>query len=238
MAEQPKRFFDLWFVQANTVTKEVPFHVVTDWVQQNRAVADDKVRPSGTSDWYPLGSVNAFQPYFPSAELPPSEEPEEIAPVELEPEWPRSVPDDDDDVDMIPLIDISLVLLIFFMMTMTVSAISRIKVPDMQNATTIETNPEVVRIDIDVRDGGYFYALGLGINAPAAEDDKLESDVVLKQRLDARLSKVVNPPKVRIAAHGDVPYEVVSEILSALEDRRLKGQISEVAVEVNERAKP
>ena len=116
MADQPKRFFDLWFVQANTVTKEVPFHVVTDWVQQARAVAEDKVRPSGTADWYPLGSVVAFQPYFPSPELTPYEEPEEIAPVEMEPEWPRSAADDDDDVDMIPLIDISLVLLIFFMM--------------------------------------------------------------------------------------------------------------------------
>ena len=70
MSDQPKRFFDLWFVAGEHVTKEVPFHVVTDWIQQGRAVPDDRIKPSGTSEWYPLGSVQAFQPYFPHAEAP------------------------------------------------------------------------------------------------------------------------------------------------------------------------
>ena len=60
MSDQPKRFFDLWFVQANTVTKEVPFHVVTDWIQQGRAAPADKVKPSGTADWYDLGFRDAI----------------------------------------------------------------------------------------------------------------------------------------------------------------------------------
>ena len=43
MTDQPKRFFDLWFVQANNVIKEVPFHVVTDWIGQGRAVPGPRV---------------------------------------------------------------------------------------------------------------------------------------------------------------------------------------------------
>ena len=239
MSDQPKRFFDLWFVQANTVTKEVPFHVVTDWIQQGRAVPEDKVKPSGTADWYPLGSVVAFQPYFPEPETKrPQDAAEAMAPVEMEFDWKRPEEDLDEDVDMIPLIDISLVLLIFFMMTMTVAAISRIQVPEMANATTIETNPGIIRIDIDLRDGKYFYALGLGTAAPAREDDNLTSDVELKARLDERLRVVTTPPKVRIAAHGDVPYEVVDEVLKALDERVKRDQISDYAVEVSERAKP
>jgi biopolymer transport protein ExbD len=239
MDEQPRRFFDLWFVRANTVTKEVPFHVVTDWIQQGRAAAEDKIKPSGTADWYDLGSVVAFQPYFPQAEpRRPQDAAEAMAPVEMDFDWKRPGTDDDEDVDMIPLIDISLVLLIFFMMTMTVAAISRIEVPEYSNAPSIETNPGVIRIDIDLRDGQYFYGLGLGTAAPAAEDDNLPSDVELKARLNERLKAVTTPPKVRVAAHGDIPNGVVNEILNALEDRRLKGQVSEVAVEVNERAKP
>jgi biopolymer transport protein ExbD len=239
MDEQPKRFFDLWFLQANTVTKEVPFHVVTDWIQQGRAAPEDKVKPSGTADWYDLGTVIAFQPYFPQPEPHrPQDAAEAMAPVEMDFDWKRGDDDGDDDVDMIPLIDISLVLLIFFMMTMTVSALSRINVPDMGNAVTIETNPGVIRIDIDLRDGQYVYGLGLGTAVPAPEDDNLGSDVELKARLDERLKAVTVPPKVRIAAHGDIPNGVVSEVLNALEARRAKGQISEVAVEVNERAKP
>jgi biopolymer transport protein ExbD len=239
MDEQPKRFFDLWFVRANTVTKEVPFHVVTDWIQQGRAAPEDKVKPSGTTDWYDLGAVVAFQPYFPQPEPQrPQDAAEAMAPVEMDFDWKREARDEDEDVDMIPLIDISLVLLIFFMMTMTVAAISRIKVPDMGNGTTIETDPGVIRIDIDLRDGQYFYGLGLGTAAPAPEDDNLTSDVELKNRLDERLRVVTKPPKVRVAAHGDVPSGIVDEVFNALEQRRLKGFVSEVAVEVNERAKP
>ena len=239
MSDQPKRFFDLWFVQANTVTKEVPFHVVTDWIQQGRALPEDKVKPSGTSDWYPLGSVVAFQPYFPGPDRKrPQDAAEAMAPVEMEFDWKKPEPDLDEDVDMIPLIDISLVLLIFFMMTMTVAAISRIQVPEAANAFTIDTNPGVLRIDIDLRDGQYVYALGLGTAAPAPEDDNLTSDVELKTRLDDRLRVVTVPPKARVAAHGDIPDGVVEDVLNALEDRRVKGQITEVTVEINERAKP
>ena len=28
--------------------------LVTDWIQQGRAVPDDRIKPSGTSEWYPL----------------------------------------------------------------------------------------------------------------------------------------------------------------------------------------
>jgi biopolymer transport protein ExbD len=236
--DQPKRFFDLWFVQANTVTKEVPFHVVTDWITQGRAVPEDKVKPSGTNDWYPLGDVVAFQPYFPQPEPHRPQDPAEaMAPVEMDFDWQPRQDDLDEDVDMIPLIDISLVLLIFFMMTMTVAAISKIQVPDAANAITIETDPGIIRIDIDLRDGKYVYGFGLGTLAPAPEDDNLTSDVELKARLDDRLRVVTVPPKVRVAANGDIPFDVVEEVLKALDERQARKQIAEYAVEVNERAK-
>jgi biopolymer transport protein ExbD len=239
MSDQPKRFFDLWFVQANTVTKEVPFHVVTDWIQQGRAAPTDKVKPSGTADWYDLGTVVAFQPYFPEPDKKrPQDAAEAMAPVEMEFDWKKPQEDLDEDVDMIPLIDISLVLLIFFMMTMTAAAISRILVPEAEHAFKIEQNPGVLRIDIDLRDGKYVYALGLGTLAPAPEDDNLTSDVELKARLDERLRAVTVPPKARVAAHADIPTGVVEEVLNALEARRADGQISDVTVEINERAKP
>ena len=238
MSDQPKRFFDLWFVQANTVTKEVPFHVVTDWIQQGRATPIDKVKPSGTADWYDLGAVVAFQPYFPEPDTRhPQDAAEAMAPVETEFDYKKPEEDLDEDVDMIPLIDISLVLLIFFMMTMTAAAISRIMVPEAENAFSIEANPSVLRVDIDLRDGQYFYSLGLGTLAPAPEDDNLTSDVELKARLDERLRVITVPPKARVAAHGDIPTGVVEEILNALEARRANEQISDVTVEINERAK-
>lgn len=238
MSDQPKRFFDLWFVAANSVMKEIPFHVVTDWCQQGRAVPEDQIKPSGTTEWYPLGSVVAFQPYFPQPEPHrPKDAAEAMAPVEMDIEWPSKSSDEDEDVDMIPLIDISLVLLIFFMMTMVVASVSRILVPDMSNAVGIESNPAILRIDIDLRDGKTVYSLGLGTSAPAPEDDNLTSDVEVMLRLDERLNAATEPPKVRIAAHGDIPFEIVEELLKGLERRQEKNRIRDYAVEVNERAK-
>lgn len=238
MSDQPKRFFDLWFVAANNVVKEVPFHVVTDWCQQGRAVQEDQIKPSGTAQWYPLGSVVAFQPYFLQPEPNrPADAAEAMAPVEMDIEWPSKPDDGDEDVDMIPLIDISLVLLIFFMMTMAVAAVSRISVPDAANAFKVTAEPELLRVDIDWRDGKPVYGIGIGTANPAPEDDNLPSDVELKARLDEKLRTYSVPPKVRIAAHGDIPYEVVEEILRALEVRQQREQIREYAVEVNERSK-
>ncbi len=238
MADQPKRFFDLWFVAANNVVKEVPFHVVTDWCQQGRAVPDDQIKPSGTADWYPLGTVKAFQPYFPQPEPHlPADAAEAMAPVEMDLDWPSKPDDGDEDVDMIPLIDISLVLLIFFMMTMAVAAVSRIQVPEMQNPITMDSDPQILRIDIDWRDGKAFYGIGTGTANPSPEDDNLASDIELKLKLDQKLQTMTTPPKVRIAAHGEIPFEIVEEVLKALESRQGKNQIREYAVEVNERSK-
>jgi biopolymer transport protein ExbD len=239
MSDQPKRFFDLWFVQANNVIKEVPFHVVTDWLQQGRATADDRVKSSGSADWHPLGSVVAFQPYL--LQLVPirAEDPAEaMEPVEMDFDWRRHEPEEDDDVDMIPLIDVSLVLLVFFMMTTTVSALSKIMVPPMSNVSTIDTNPGVIRIDIDLRNGDRVYSIGLGNQAPAPEDDGLETDVELMGRLEARLGVVTEPPKVRVAAHQDIETQYVEDVLKFLEARRVKNQIRDVTIEVNERARP
>lgn len=242
MAEQPKRFFDVWFVSANNVIKEVPYHAVTDWIQSGKVQADDRIKPSGTADWFQLGSVVAFQAYFTQPEIEEQQhKPDDLAsamdPVEMDFDWKKSKEDEDDDVDMIPLIDISLVLLIFFMMTATVAAISRISVPEMENGTKLEADPEIIRLDIDLKDNRHIYAIGLGTQDPLPEDDNLDGDVALKIKLDEHLRKLTSPPKIRIAAHGEIPYEVVEEVLKALEKRVKAGQISEYAVEVNERGK-
>jgi biopolymer transport protein ExbD len=237
MTEQTRNF-DVWFVQANQVYKEVPFTVVTDWLQQVRLGADDMLKPSGTPNWFKVSSQPLFQPYLPQA-MPaqPAAALVKLEPIELEFNWKRRYEDEDDDVDMIPLIDISLVLLIFFMMTTTVAAISRILVPNMENAVKIDTSPKVLRIDIDMVDGKPLYSLARGIEAPQDVDANLSNDTTLMLRLDAALQTIseADRPEVRIAAHGDLPYEIVERVMKQLDTRRAQRLINEYNIEVNER---
>src|SRR6185312_11298915 len=132
---QKRRFLDVWIVESNTVYREVPFQVVTDWVQQGRLLEDDMLRPSGTAEWLKVGGSPDFAPYLPRSEPDRVEDQAEaLEPVELDFRWKKRHDDEDDDVDMIPLIDVSLVLLIFFMMSATAAvAFGNISTPPALN---------------------------------------------------------------------------------------------------------
>ncbi len=118
-----KRLLDVWLQEINMVYREVPFAVVTDWLQQGRLLPEDKVRLAGAKTWHLLLNVPAFAPYLPRAEaLAVEDKSEALEAVDLGMTPTRRLEEEDEDVDMIPLIDISLVLLIFFMMTATVSS--------------------------------------------------------------------------------------------------------------------
>ena len=114
-----RRFLDVWIIEGNTVYKEVPFDVVADWVQQGRLLEDDMLRPSGTSEWSaPRRHERVRRLPAQAGRRAGSREPGRADGggrngLQLE----AAVDDEDSEVDMIPLIDVSLVLLIFFMLT-------------------------------------------------------------------------------------------------------------------------
>ena len=146
-----KRLLDVWIVEIDKVYREVPFAVVTDWLQQGRLLAEDRVRLAGNKTWHPLDKVPAFSPFLPRPEpLAVEDTAEALEPVDLGFTPTRRVDEEDEDVDMIPLIDISLVLLIFFMMTATVSSgfLSTINTPGAKHQlATITTESFWVGID-------------------------------------------------------------------------------------------
>src|SRR5262249_29901683 len=126
MAEK-RQFFDVWILETNTVYREVPYTVVTDWAQQGRLLPDDNVRPAGTKDWVLLRTRSSFAAFLPQAD--------HLQAQDTAAAWEASHGDivvhhrpgaHDEDVDMIPLIDISLVLLIFFMMSAAVGGAASI----------------------------------------------------------------------------------------------------------------
>lgn len=232
--------YDLWLTAAQRVYQSVPYEVLADWLQQGRVLGRDKVRPAGRGDWQTVDEVGILAVYLPSEQPAtlPEDRAEALEPLDLGIEIRRTKVAEDDDVDMIPLIDISLVLLIFFMMTSTVSvAGARVDLPETQFAR-LTSNREMLWVGIDIgKDGQPTYSFGEGERAAEPGDSELSLPQVLAKVRD-RAKKRGNPPGtiVRVAAHRRLPYETVQSLTAELTKLRGEGVV-EIKAEVSEKAR-
>jgi biopolymer transport protein ExbD len=219
MAEK-RRFLDIWIIESNTVYKEVPYAVVTDWVQQGRLLENDMWKPSGTREWFPLGRAADLKPYFPRPEANrPQDQAEALEPVHIDFAYKRPREEEDDDVDMIPLIDVSLVLLVFFMLTATgVSLAAFVTPPETQNGIIAE-GKETLRLDIalDKDDGKTpLYSVSVGDKRASDEERDLHTLSAALDRLKVRVNEAQGPVEVVINADKDLPSRVVRDALMGL----------------------
>ncbi|MGL4423530.1 MAG: ExbD/TolR family protein [Gemmataceae bacterium] len=241
----PIKAWDVWFISGNTVYRGVPMTVITDWAQQGRLGASDKIKPAGANtDWGMVGEHATIADFLfvKKDQAPTSYTPkhnEELEPIEMDHGLGGMGDEDDEEVDMIPLIDISLVLLIFFMMTATVSALSPIEVPAMKNGAELQGQPDnlTVQIDKNAREEVYF-AVRIGDKSPEKEDTDLPSMNELLARVNIRLNEQAaagkKPTEVRIACHKDLPSETVHDMARELQRLKDAGKILSYAAEVNE----
>jgi biopolymer transport protein ExbD len=234
---QKRRFLDVWIIDSNTVYREVPFNVVTDWIQQGRLLEDDRLRPSGTAEWFRVGGSPEFSPYLPRSEPHRVEDQAEaLESVHVDFSWKKPRGEDDSDVDMIPLIDVSLVLLVFFMLTATVGAGAFIPLPAADSGYVTD-DPQEAWIGINLEGEGanqrVVYSYGQGekelVGGLATQDQLLE-------RFAAFLDDQPRPVKVSINSRPDVKAGVVRDLMGALEYPPFRGKIQQKFLGVNERA--
>jgi biopolymer transport protein ExbD len=253
---KPPKAFDVWFVTANTVYKAVPYNVVADWAQQGRLAATDMVRPAGTKEaWAKVGAHELLADYVPGPavaravpEVTLADEvveaqvvgaaPPPGAPVELpdpEPGPSRSRFEDDDEVDMIPLIDISMVLLVFFIIIQATGALAPVDVPEMKYAGELKNDPEAVTITIEkLNTEDVVYAVRVGQAPPRPGHDQLKTPEAALKALTEALEGVTRPPEVRIACRKELPRERVYELRRELEPLRKRGVINSTLATVVE----
>lgn len=226
--------FDVWLIAVDTVYKGVPFSVVLGWAEQGRLSGADKLRPAGRDDvpWVPASKhpqiapyLFAPQPIVAGAAIPPLE------PLERDDFLP-SPPDGDDDVDMIPLIDISLVLLIFFMMTSAVSSMSPVNVPELRHAGKLTGGKDAWTVTAErTPNGDIVYGLHGGPNKEKFPN--LRSLDALTGKLNAHLDPNA-PAEVRVAFHKKLQRRNIKDVIRELDKFRAAGLIAVYAAEVNE----
>jgi hypothetical protein len=93
----------------------------------------------------------------------------------------------------------------------------------------------VLRIDIDMAGEIPVYGLGKGTDLPVGDDADIKDLNRLLSRIDSALRGSIFRPKVRIAAHGELPYDTVEQVMKELDTLRRLRQIEDYHIEVNER---
>jgi biopolymer transport protein ExbD len=239
MSTPKKFFFDVWLVQGNMVYRSVPYEVVTDWIQQQRLLADDHIRPTGTEEWFVLGKVPAFAGFLPQPEpLRTDAQAEALEPVETAFAWGKKGEEEEADPDMIPLIDISLVLLIFFMMTSAVAAVgSGIRVPAAKGLEPelVDSKTEMIWVGIDFVADNQPPRYSISYNGgPASEDNNnLSQDQAIK-KIEEVLQKQQRVPEIRVAAHKNLSFDLIKSMSVALEKFRVDGRVGTIRIEVEQ----
>lgn len=237
MASAPKAL-DVWFVTANTVYRGVPYQVVADWVRGGRLGPADQLRPAGTEGWRTVGQWNLFSDYLPAPAVGTSAEGGAVElpePVEAESPGKKRREAEDDEVDMIPLIDISMVLLVFFIIVSATGALSPVDVPDMTYAGTPMDDPEAITVSIQKASAEeVFYSVRVGKLAARPEYAKLPTPEAAMAALDALLGEATRPPHVMVACEQALPSARVIEIQKDLKVRLEKRLINSFDATVNE----
>jgi biopolymer transport protein ExbD len=237
-AASPKKYlFDVWLTQGKTVYRDVPYEVVTDWLQQGRLLGEDRIRPAKTDEWFTVEKVPAFAAFVPKVSpLRTDTKAETLEPVETGFQWRNPDEEEESDPDMIPLIDVSLVLLIFFMMTSSVAVIvSRIKVPEISDAQVTE-NVKMIWIGINYISDDMPARYSVNVNSDdgkTAEND-LNQEQALK-RVREILEKTNDIPEIRLAAHQQLSFELIRDMAVLLEEFKAKGKVRVIKTEVGER---
>ncbi|NYT37741.1 ExbD/TolR family protein [Allopusillimonas soli] len=109
------------------------------------------------------------------------------------------------EINVVPYIDVMLVLLVIFMVTAPMITPGLIELPTVGQASKIEVQPVEVQLD---RDG----AISVRVREAGAEFQPVDS-----ANLVAELQSMTTPETpVVIAADGRVPYETVMKVMDEL----------------------
>ena len=109
------------------------------------------------------------------------------------------------DINVVPYIDVMLVLLVIFMVTAPMITPGLIELPSVGQATEVTVKP----VEVQIGEDG---ALSLRVRDAGAEFEKINSESLVTE---VRARAAADTPVV-IAADGRVPYDTVMQVMDQL----------------------
>lgn len=224
--------WDVWLADQNTVYTGVPFSVVCDWIIDGRLLPQDRARPAGSAGavWTPLPRHELFAPYFAiqTSSHGSDDAAEAHEAVELGLQHGKRE-DDEGEVDLVPLIDISMVLLIFFTMMRLMNAAqgaaqsrAPIPTPEAENGYVVEKADMItIGLNLDEKTQGLQYFINEEPVNPNTEEQML-------YQLRLILEKRPGEPRVVLRAHENLPTGTVKHVLARLQEHGIKTIAGEV----------
>jgi biopolymer transport protein ExbD len=188
-----------WFVRqqgsSNAIAVPSPVEVLTGLRDGNWLPVDEVKGPTDT-DWFPIEQHPTF------AE----------AAAQLE-EVPKPEGADETNLDMNPLIDVCLVLLIFFILTITYASLERaINIPEEPNP---DKGPAVVKFDKDMKDRVFVVTAKMEGDKPVIRIEKVEvsvNDLVGKIK---QIKDETGRKEMVLDIDKDIPWGIETAILDA-----------------------
>lgn len=109
------------------------------------------------------------------------------------------------DINVVPYIDVMLVLLVIFMVTAPMITPGLINLPSVGQASEVPTKP----LEVQIKEDG---SVALRIHEAGAQFEKINS----QNLVDEVQSRITAQTPVVIAADGHVPYETVMKVMDQL----------------------
>ena len=109
------------------------------------------------------------------------------------------------DINVVPYIDVMLVLLVIFMVTAPMITPGLIELPSVGRADSVPAKP----VEVQIAEGG---ALSLRVRDAGSEFQPVDD----QRLIDEVRSRLTPDTPVVIAADGKVPYETVMQIMDRL----------------------
>ena len=209
----------------------VPFAKLAELVSKGQISPQSFVRQSGTQEWFPITEVPSLSTQLPPSMLTPAPATaatatatatESAIPADIEEEFggdwalkPSAKQPEDAEMDMAPMIDVTFLLLIFFMLTNSLANPSPMEVPNAVHGRGVTLEGQ--QLILIGAEGDYY----LGENAD--QENRSESLDALLIEVEANAGS--STLDVIVNAHKEASYSQIRELVERLSSIQGLGDI-------------